>query len=483
MGLRVAVVGGGLGGVTAAWQLSQLGVAVKLYEASGRLGGVLETERIAGEEGAPGFVIECGADSWMAEKPWARELATELGLAQDLIASNDAVRRTYLKTGGQLLPLPDGMRMMVPTQLAVLEDSPLFSPAVRAAYAAEPGRAAELKAQALGPDQDESVASFVRRHFGEEVTQTVARPLLAGVLGGNIDYLSAQAVMAPFVRLEQQYGSLILGLQAQSASTSASVSASVSASTSKSVFASLRGGLAQLIETMAQALPAESVALHAPVERIEREPEVWRVASAAGMERFDALLLAVPATVVRRLLQPIDAKAASLLAMESSSAIIVALAYDAKAAQSIRIPAGFGYLVAPEDAGPDALLAATFVHSKFPQRAPEGSALLRAFFGGNAALRLMHSTDGELIARAREQLGLVLGAMPEPAHSLVRRWPHSLPQYAVGHRLRMRELEERINRIRNLRLVGNSYAGVGMPDVIRDARAASRSLAAAMNGR
>lgn len=474
MGLRVAVVGGGLGGVTAAWQLSQLGVAVKLYEASGRLGGVLETERFAGKEGSQGFVIECGADSWMAEKPWARDLAIELGLAQDLIVSNDAVRRTYIKTGGQLLPLPDGMRMMVPTQLAVLDDSPLFSPTVRAAYAAEPGRAAELKAEALGPDQDESVANFVRRHFGEEITQTVARPLLAGVLGGNIDHLSAQAVMAPFVRLEQQYGSLILGLEAQSAT------ASTPAPTEKSMFASLRGGLAQLIEAMAHALPAESIALDAPVERIEREPEGWRVVSAAGVARFDALLLAAPASVVRELLRPIDAEIASLLAMEASSAIIVALAYDAEAARSIRIPSGFGYLVAPEDAGPDALLAATFVHSKFPQRAPEGGALLRAFFGGDTALRLMESADEELVALAREQLGLVLGAMPKPVHSLVRRWPHSLPQYAVGHRLRMRELEKSIGRMGNLRLVGNSYAGVGMPDVIREARQAGQSLVAEM---
>lgn len=471
MSLRVAVVGGGLSGVTAAWQLNQLGLTVKLYEASGRLGGVLETDRIAGQNGSQGFVVECGADSWMAEKPWARELAIELELEQDLIASNDAIRRTYLKTQGKLVPLPDGMRMMVPTRLEVLENSPLFSPSARAAYAAEPGRAAELKAGALRDDQDESVAAFVRRHFGEEVTQSVARPLLAGVLGGNIDDLSVQAVMAPFVRMEREHGSLILGLQAKPAPAG------------RSVFASLRGGLAQLIEAMAQALPAGSVALHAAVEQIEREPGGWYVTAGGRRERFDAVILAAPAPAVHRLLLPVDAEAASLVKMEASSALIVALAYEAQSARQIKIPPGFGYLVAPEDAGPGSLLAATFVHSKFPERAPEGCALLRAFFGGETALSLLAAPDEELVARAEDQLGLVLGAMPKPVYSLVRRWPHSLPQYAVGHRGRMRQLEVRIKQLSGLQLTGNSYAGVGMPDVIQDARQAARSVAVTLFAR
>src|SRR6202041_1228096 len=166
----IAIVGGGVSGLATAYQLACEGVAFSLFEASPRLGGIVETIH------RQGFVIECGPDSWVTEKPWARELAGELGLEDQIIPSNDQWRRTYVLQGGprqmQLVPIPDGMRMMVPTKWGPLLESPLFSWQARLAYLREPKRAAELKASA--PAHDESVAEFVRRHFGEEVTDTIA---------------------------------------------------------------------------------------------------------------------------------------------------------------------------------------------------------------------------------------------------------------------------------------------------------------------
>ena len=123
---RIAVIGGGISGVTAAWQLAReraAGRAVEcvLFEAGARLGWTVETER------RDGFVMECGPDSWVTEKRWARELAEELGLADEVIGSNDAIRRTYLLWGGRLVALPGSMRMMVPVDLEAIADSPLFS--------------------------------------------------------------------------------------------------------------------------------------------------------------------------------------------------------------------------------------------------------------------------------------------------------------------------------------------------------------------
>ncbi len=457
---RIAVIGGGISGLTAAWQLTQLGLPCTLYEAGARLGGIVETER------RDGFVVECGPDSWVAEKPWARELAVELGLEDEIIASNDATRRTWLLRGGRLVPMPDGMRMMVPTRLDALEGSPLFSQEAIRAYAAEPSRAAELRAAALPEGQDEPVASFVRRHFGEEVTRTIAAPLLAGVFGGDVEQLSVRAVMAPFLKMEQEHGSLIAALEARAAQPGRPKS---------SIFGSLRSGLGTLVEKMA--LPPGTVRLNTPVQSIVREAGQWSLQTACGADCFDAILLATPAHITRPLLAPLDAEAAALLPMEASSALVVALAYDRAAAKGLQIPQGFGYLVPPQDAGEDSLLACTFVDQKFPHRAPEGSVLLRAFFGGAAARHLLNAPEAELIARAQAQLALALGPLPAPTITLVRRWPLSLPQYAVGHLDRMRTLEARVAQLPGLTLLGNAYHGVGLPDLIRQARAAARSLA------
>ncbi len=461
---RIAVAGGGISGLTAAWELARAraaGRAVEcvLFEAGTRLGGVVETERRGG------FVMECGPDSWVSEKPWARDVAAALGLEGEIITSNDDIRRTYLLWKDGLVPLPGRMRMMVPVDLEAIADSPLFSAEARRGYRQEPERAEELKARALPEGEDESVASFVRRHFGDEVTRTVAGPLLAGVFGGDVEQLSVRAVMAPFVRMERDHGSLIRALRERMAGPG------------KPVFSTLRSGLGAFVEAMAREIPAGTARLELPVEAIARSGGRWRVKTPRGGEDFDALVVATPAHATRKLLEPVDGRAAELLRMDASSAVVVALAFDAERARGMAIPEGFGYLVPPQNAGADSLLACTFVNQKFGHRAPEGGVLLRAFFGSRAAKQLTDLPDAAVAARARGQMEAALGRLPEPAHAVVRRWPRSLPQYAVGHLDRMRELEARVEALPGLRLLGNAYHGVGLPDLMRRARVAARELA------
>ena len=177
---RIAIVGGGIAGVAAAYEIAlhqRAGAAIEfvLFEAGSRLGGIVETVR------RDGFVIECGPDSWVTEKPWARELAIELGLENELVSSNDERRKTYIVKGNELTAMPDGMRMMVPTQWGSVANSPLFSDQAKLAYLHEPEIAERLKATALDAgdgNRDESVRDFVMRHFGEEVANTIAAPLL-----------------------------------------------------------------------------------------------------------------------------------------------------------------------------------------------------------------------------------------------------------------------------------------------------------------
>ena len=405
---QIAVVGAGMAGMAAAYELAQTpGVQVTLFEASNRLGGTVETITIPSASGDP-FVIECGPDSWVSDKPAAGALAIELGLADQLIYSNDNRRRNYLARFGpglraELTPMPDGMRMMVPTRWAPVLDSPLFTWQARLAYLREPKRAEELKAHALAanpdPDADESVSTFVRRHFGDEATASIAGPLLAGVFGGDIDKLSARAVLAPFVRMEQEHGSLVTAVMQRAASQQAERGAP------EPIFTTLRPGLQILIDRMAATLPASSIrlgccvtsirpAIHSARQPTDKQANTWRVertvtspispadqfAEHEPPATFSAILLATPAHITRALLAPLDPEAAGLLQMDATSAIVVALAYEPSVALPLRIPRGFGFLVPPGEAlksepsllagTSPSLLAGTFMDQKFASRAP-----------------------------------------------------------------------------------------------------------------
>ncbi len=494
---RVAILGGGIAGVSAAYELArqqQAGVAVEfiLFEATERLGGIVETER------REGFIIECGPDSWVTEKPWARDLAIELGLESELIFSQDDRRKTYLAEGGTLHAMPDGMRMMVPVELAGILNSPLFSQQAKLDYLREPQFAEQLKATALDASttpRDESVRDFVARHFGAEVTNTIAAPLLAGVFGGDIATLSARAVLPAYVALEREHGSLILGRQQRKQNGTSDAP----------IFTSLRNGLSGLVEGMESHIPAKNIRRGFSVKAIEWTDDCWhvcgapdRLAADPAPEKFDSVLIATPAKPTARLLAPLDSCAAELLPKHSSSAIVVALAFSAEQAKNLRIPGGFGFLVPQRrqiDASlnaqdtrvlgtlaQQALLACTFVDQKFPYRVPAGAVLLRAFFGGSAAPALLQEENAMLTKLALDVLENILGKLPQPIIASVRRWPDSLPLYAVGHLDRIAELESRVAQLPNVRLMGNAYRGVGLPDLIRDGRRAAREIVGALAG-
>ena len=461
---RIAIVGGGIAGVTAAWQLARLAatgadVEAVLFEASPRLGGIVETVRESG------FVVECGPDAWVTEKPWARELVEELGLASEIIPSNDHARKTYILINGELVAMPGGMRMMVPRDLDALDHSTLFSMSAKAAFRDEVGRASELKTMA--PHDDESVAQFVQRHFGAEVLAKIGAPLLSGVFGGDVTKLSVRAVMAPFVAMEREHGSLILALQRQAAK----------AGKNAAVFTTIRNGMGGLIDAMVAQIPARWLRLRTSVTEVTRVDESWSIATASGIEIFDGLMLAVPAGVASALLRKIDAKAAALMHMEASSAVMAGFGFK----ETIDLPSGFGFLV-PPGSRDSSLLAGTFVDQKFEGRVPEGCRLLRGFFGGATADRLMQESDDAITALALTELRKVLGDLPGPVLAVVRRWPRALPQYAVGHLERMAALFERIDAMGQLWLLGNGYRGVGLPDLVRDARAAAHVCCADLSG-
>ena len=280
------------------------------------------------------------------------------------------------------------MRMMIPVKWGPLLESPLFSWQARLAYLREPKRAEELKASA--PAHDESVADFVRRHFGEEVVGTLAGPLLSAVFGGDITRLSVRAVMPAFVRMEAEEGSLVSALQRRALQLQ------------QAIFTSLSGGLETLIDSIVRKLPAGSIRLREPVLQVQPDAGGWRLTTASEVIRFDALVLATPPHVTRAWLpKPM----ADLLPHEATSSVAVALAFAAEHSARLRIPRGFGFVVPSGQGEEHSLQACTFVDQKFAGRVPQGGMLLRAFFGGHSGDALQGEADDTLIEARSPAIG------------------------------------------------------------------------------
>ncbi len=475
--MRIAIVGGGISGLAAAFELEKArrdGTQVEyaLYEARNRLGGSLASEIVNGA------VLECGPDSFLTEKPAAAELCRELGLGGDLLPSNDAARKTYVVLRDRLVALPDGLMFLVPTKLLPTALSPLFS------FSAKMRMALEL----LHPPSrnglyDESVAALVKRHYGAEIVDRLADPLLSGIYGGEAAQLSAQTVLPRLVQMESQYGSLTRGMlaahrQMRARSESSAPGNGQTQAAPRALFTALRGGMQQLVDALAEYLDRTAVHLAAPISSIERDADGWRLESEGFVGIYDALIMALPAWATSVLLNSVDETLAEeLAAIPYSSSITVNLVYDET--RLPRLPEGFGFLVPPSEGR--AMLACTFVHRKFLGRTPPGKAVFRAFLGGMKNEALLAESNAALIALVRRELREILGERTfghadEPEHVQVSRWRRAMAQYTVGHKERMGRIAARVQALPGLRLAGNAYDGIGVPDCIRLGRQAAREL-------
>ena len=456
---RIAIVGGGISGLAAAFALEErrrAGEALEfvVYESSPRFGGVLFTEQVEG------CLIEAGPDSFLTEKPWAADLCRRLGIEDQLIGSNDADRKTYILVKGKLVPMPDGLMFMVPTQLSPAILSSLFSPATKLRVAREWWYPARVS------NGDESVAALVERHYGAEMVDRLADPLLAGVYGGEAAQLSVRAVLPRFVEMESKYGSLGRGMLAARKNVQRSLPA-------PSIFSSLKGGMQQLGEALVARLPAEVLRANSPVQAVQRQDRGWVVSAGYASDQFDAVIVATPATAAAPLLEIASAELASeLRAISYSSSVTVALGFD----QNVRValPPGFGFLV-PRREG-KRLLAATFVHNKFPHRAPKDIAVVRCFLGGSRDEQVLQLTDENILNIVRDELRQILGVKADPLFTRLYRWKGAMAQYTVGHLERLQRIEGLVKPLPGLALAGNAYRGIGVPDCIRSGEAAVQQV-------
>jgi oxygen-dependent protoporphyrinogen oxidase len=462
---RIAIIGGGISGLSAAFYLEKARAAgadleYTLFESGQRLGGSMYSDRVEG------CLVEAGPDSFLTEKPWALSLCKELGIADQLIGSNDAERKTYIAVNGRLVVMPDGLMFMVPTQLVPTALSPLFS------WSTKLRMARELLHPPRPMQTDETVAELVERHFGAEVVDRLADPLLSGVYGGDAAKLSARAVLPRFVEMEEKYGSLSRAMLAAHKKMMAARK-----EPARPLFTSLQDGMQQMVDAVAARLDPESIRLRTHVLRVypEDSSSSWRVSvEMNGEERFDAVLIATPANVAGALLDGVDrGLARNLLDITYSSSVTVTLGYYID--QLATLPPGFGFLV-PRSEG-TRMLACTFVHNKFPHRAPEGKGILRCFLGGARDEAVLGLTNDEMLETVHRELKDILKLDARPIFARVYRWRGAMAQYEPGHIARVERIEKRVAEIPGLALAGNAYHGIGVPDCIRSGMEAANSLA------
>ncbi len=477
--LRVAVIGGGITGLAAAHRLVSQSdsVQVVLLESSCRLGGIIRTES------AEGFLMELGPDSFITNKPATLQLCDEIGFTDQLIPTDSQFRRSLVLRNGKPMEVPEGFMLMAPSKPWAILTTPILSLGGKLRLLSE----AFVSRQTTS--EDESLASFVRRRFGQQTLERLVQPLVGGIYTADPEKLSLRATMPRFPEMEESHGSVIRATLAQTKASRAKASGSrdnIDSSGSGArygLFATAAGGLSDLISAIERALKKTGrveTRLGTQVAAVDSPTATnpkWmvRLSDSKSMP-FDAVIVTLSTHAAAKLLQNSISPelSADLSAIEyASSAIVVSGHHLSDFSHPMD---AFGLVVPAIEKRK--VLAVSFSSRKFPGRAPEGQILLRTFVGG-AMQREMLDHDNDAIAGfVNDELKAIFGMKTEPLFSEVIRYENAMPQYHVGHLDRVARIEAMVAETPGLYLAGSGYRGVGIPDSIASGRLAAEQFLA-----
>ncbi len=460
---QVAIIGGGISGLTTAYRLSQSDLAregklkIHVFESANRFGGVIQTES------RNGFLMENGPDSFITTKPWALDLCKELGLAEDLIETNPEARQSYILFKGRLVAVPRGFYLMAPTHLGEAMRTPLLS------LRGKVRMAAELFIPRNKIVADESLGSFVRRRFGQELLERIAQPMIAGIYTADPEELSLEATFPHFLEMERKHGSVIRALAFQKNAATQSASGP-----RYSLFLSLKGGMSSLISRLKECMPDVCFYPESEVVKIDKSKNFKIHFQNKEPFQADILCLALPAPKAATLLCDISKEIAEKLKeIRCETAATVNLAFNRK---DIRHPLnGAGYVVPSIEK--KEIVGCTFSSVKFAKRhSDDKTVLLRVYLGGKASRDLIEAKDESLIRRVCSSISNQIGLTADAVESKISRLPEAIPQYRVGHRQIVENIFLRLKDYPDLYLTGSAYEGMGVPDCIQHASKTAQKI-------
>ncbi len=473
----VAIVGGGISGLSTAFALSEraaaAGLAIRctVLDAGPAWGGKIVTHRIGD------LVTEAGPDSFLSNKPAGLQLVEKLGLSGQLINTNETGKKASVYSGGKLRELPEGLVVISPGQIGPFLKSGLLTVGglIRMGL--------DLVMPAKRPTGDESLASFFRRRFGRQAFERMMEPLMAGIYAGDAEQMSLKATFPRFLELEQEHGSVIRGMMSAQATTTGEPKASPE----RTMFVSLKNGLEDLVTALVRRLTDQGVTLRngVAVESLRvRSHQLGRwtydvMLGDGSALSVDSLVLATPAYVSADLLRPLTPIASGLLDMiPYASTATIAIVYPASVIGGA--VQGFGFVV-PRVEQRD-LIAATWTSIKWPHRAPPAQLMVRCYVGGVGREAILQLDDQALVNRVKAELRQICGVTAEPTYVEVNRWMKAMPQYQLGHLERLEQAEGTLSRYGGLVLTGAAYRGVGIPDCIRHGDSAADKVVRSLLG-
>lgn len=464
---HITIIGGGITGLSAAWYVQQevarqgIDITYSLLEQSDRWGGKILTETVDGF-GARPFIIEAGPDSFLSQKPWAAQLARELGIDGQFLPTNDGRRQTFILHNGRPTPLPDGVMLIAPTKIKPFVQSRLISPWGKLRMGLDwfiPPKT---------DDSDETLAQFIQRRLGQEALDKIAEPLLSGIYNADAELQSMMATFPRFREMEKEHGSLIKAMLAAKKSRAQAAPNG----DAPSIFTSFKPGMEELTSALREWLTGDcrlGVKVESltavPPSPIAQLPNYQLHLSDGTRLHTNAIILAVPAFVAAHLLADLAPQAAETLRqIRYVSTGTVSLAYKR---DEIDHPLnGFGIVIPRSERR--RINAVTWSSTKFDHRAPEGYALLRIFFGGSRTPEMMDVPEETLLPIVKEELAAMMGVTAVPLFHRIYRWQNSNPQYDVGHLDRVAAIEASLPP--GIFVTGSPYRGVGVPDCVKQAK-------------
>ncbi|GJM17112.1 MAG: protoporphyrinogen oxidase [Thermodesulfobacteriota bacterium] len=456
---KIVVIGGGIAGLSTAHRLIELqkeknlDIEVLLIEKTNKLGGPITTIK-KGD-----FLIELGPDMFFTKKPWALELSKRLGLENELIETNESKRGTYVLWQKKLVPVPEGFLMLAPSKVIPFLKTPLFS------WAGKLRMMLDFFISKKCPT-DESLASFVRRRFGNEALERVAQPMIGGIYTADPEKLSLKATMPQFIEMEQKYGSVIKGMLQNKNDNKKDSGARYSQ------FLSFKNGMGTLIDALERSLE-ECISLNEAVTQISRNEERWEIQTERRNIEASGVIVTIPSYHTASLVQNFDTELSSeLTSIEYASSSVVIFAYKTK--EISHELSGFGFVV--PDVEKSDLIACSFSSIKFDGRAPEDHILIRAFLGGALNPEVLNLDDNQIIDRAKNELEKILGIQGNPELTLIQRYPDAMPQYHLGHLDKVANIQNRLSDYKGLEIAGNAYSGVGIPECVYSGEQAAENI-------